>query len=46
MSRLEETDWVSVSAQVERVEVARVMDQLQAIGAEDLLVTTLENCRV
>jgi ATP phosphoribosyltransferase-like protein len=46
VSRLEETDWVSVSAQVEWAEVARVMDQLQAISAVDLLVTKLDNCRM
>jgi ATP phosphoribosyltransferase len=46
VSSLEETDWVAVNAMVERAEVAQVMDQLQEIGAVDLLVTKLENCRV
>ena len=46
ISPLEDANWVAVSALVKREEVAQVMDQLQEIGAEDLLVTKLDNCRV
>jgi len=46
VSPLEDGEWVAVSALIERSRVADAMDELVAIGAEDLLVTTLENCRV
>ncbi|KAF9511169.1 hypothetical protein BS47DRAFT_1299245 [Hydnum rufescens UP504] len=46
VSSLEETGWVAVNVMVERAKVAQVMDQLQEIGAVDLLVTKLENCRI
>lgn len=46
ISPLEKTNWVDVSAMVEKKECARVMDELVAIGAEDILIYTLNNCRV
>jgi len=45
-SRPGEEEWVSISSLVERAGIADVMDRLQAIGAEDILVCKLENCRV
>jgi len=41
-----EEPWVAVSVMVEKKEVARVMDDLMAVGAHDILITKLENCRV
>ncbi|KIO23578.1 hypothetical protein M407DRAFT_108905 [Tulasnella calospora MUT 4182] len=38
--------WVAVSVMVEKKTVAVVMDQLVAIGAHDVFVVKLENCRV
>jgi ATP phosphoribosyltransferase len=46
VSPLDADGWVAVSAMVEKANVANVMDQLQAVGAEDVLTFALENCRV
>ncbi|KAF8319607.1 HisG-domain-containing protein [Clavulina sp. PMI_390] len=46
VSPLEESGWVAVSVMVETKLLADVMDNLVECGAEDLLVTKLENCRV
>lgn len=43
---LEESGWVAVSVMVENKNLADVMDELVDCGAEDILVTKLENCRV
>ena len=46
ISPLEDEDWVAVSAMVEKRKAADVMDQLVSIGAEDVLIFNLDNCRV
>lgn len=46
VSPLEDGEWVAVSSMVERAKVADVMDQLRAVGAEDVLIIRLDNCRV
>lgn len=46
ISPLEDSDWVAVSAMVERSRVANVMDGLVQCGAEDVLILKLDNCRV
>lgn len=46
VSPLDENGWVAVSAMVERKEVAKVMDELERTGAEDILIMALDNCRV
>lgn len=46
VSPLEEENWVAVSSMVEKKNSATVMDELTAIGAEDILVFNLDNCRV
>lgn len=46
ISPLEDVDWVDVSAMVEKKTCAKVMDELVAIGAEDILIYSLNNCRV
>jgi len=46
VSPLDDEGWVAVSAMVERKKVAEVMDELQLIGACDILIIALDNCRV
>ncbi|KAI9448922.1 ATP phosphoribosyltransferase [Russula earlei] len=46
ISPLEDSEWVAVSAMVERFKTADVMDQLVTVGAEDILVFNLDNSRV
>ncbi|KAI0793153.1 ATP phosphoribosyltransferase [Irpex lacteus] len=46
ISPLEDEDWVAVSSMVEKSKSADVMDQLVTIGAEDILIFNLDNCRV
>jgi ATP phosphoribosyltransferase len=46
VSPLDEDGWVAVSSMVERGLLARTMDELEKIGAEDILVMALDNCRV
>lgn len=46
VSPLEEENWVAVSVLVEKKISANVMDELGTIGAEDILVFNLDNCRV
>lgn len=46
ISPLEDEAWVAVSSMVEKSRVADVMDELVKIGAEDILIFNLDNCRV
>ncbi|KAJ1972041.1 ATP phosphoribosyltransferase (ATP-PRTase) (ATP-PRT), partial [Dimargaris xerosporica] len=46
ITALLDPDWVAVSAMVLSAEVANVMDRLKALGATDILVFTISNCRV
>ncbi|KAI0049462.1 ATP phosphoribosyltransferase [Auriscalpium vulgare] len=46
ISPLEDSEWVAVSSMVEKNQMADVMDQLVEIGAEDILIFNLDNCRV
>ncbi|TFK74738.1 ATP phosphoribosyltransferase [Pluteus cervinus] len=43
---LEEENWVAISSMVEKGKIASIMDELVKIGAEDILVFNLDNCRV
>ncbi|KAF8817088.1 HisG-domain-containing protein [Phlegmacium glaucopus] len=45
VSPLEEENWVAVSSMIEKKNCAIVMDDLVKIGAEDLLIFNLDNCR-
>lgn len=45
VTALEETDWVAVSAMVEKKAVATVMDGLTGVGATDILVLEIANSR-
>lgn len=46
ISPLEEEGWVAVSSMVEKGKAAIVMDELVKMGAEDVLILKLDNCRV
>jgi ATP phosphoribosyltransferase len=46
VSPLEEEGWVAVSAMVVKAGVAGVMDELVKIGAQDVMIFNLDNCRV
>ncbi|KAF8657325.1 hypothetical protein AX16_002247 [Volvariella volvacea WC 439] len=46
ISPLEEDNWVAVSVMVEKSKIADAMDQLMHIGARDIMVFNLDNCRV
>jgi ATP phosphoribosyltransferase len=46
ISPLEEDGWVGVSSMVEKKNTASIMDELVKVGAEDILVFNLDNCRV
>ncbi|KZW02549.1 HisG-domain-containing protein [Exidia glandulosa HHB12029] len=46
VSPLDDSEWVAVSSMVEKKKIADVMDRLVAVGAEDVLVIRLQNCRV
>ena len=45
ITSLDEEGWVAVNAMVEAATVAEAMDELTKVGAEDILVTRLENTR-
>jgi ATP phosphoribosyltransferase len=42
---LEEEGWVAVSVMVEKKKLALVMDELNTVGAHDILVLDLKNSR-
>jgi len=46
ISALDEEGWVAVSSMVEKSKAATAMDELVRIGAEDVLILKLDNCRV
>ncbi|EAU85878.2 ATP phosphoribosyltransferase [Coprinopsis cinerea okayama7 len=46
VSPLEKDNWVAISVMVEKKKSAQVMDDLGKIGAEDIMVFNLDNCRV
>jgi len=45
VSPLEDDEWASVSVMVEKNESAEVMDKLEAIGATDIIIFNIDNCR-
>ena len=45
VSPLEEAGWVAVSVMIEKKNCANTMDELVNIGAEDVLIFGLDNCR-
>ncbi|RKO94667.1 hypothetical protein BDK51DRAFT_21973 [Blyttiomyces helicus] len=46
LSPLEDTEWVAVQAMVLKSQMADMMDRLTAIGATDILILAIHNCRV
>ena len=46
ITTIEEQGWCAVSSMVERVNVASIMDRLEAVGASDILILGIDNCRV
>lgn len=46
VSTLEESDWNAVSSMVMRDQVAKIMDDLESVGASDILILSIDNCRV
>jgi len=46
ISPLEDSDWVAVSALVPKSRAIEIMDELEALGAADILLSDLANCRV
>ncbi|KAF8349371.1 ATP phosphoribosyltransferase [Amanita rubescens] len=46
VSPIEAEDWVAVSVMIEKSRTAEIMDKLMAVGAEDILIFNLDNCRV
>jgi ATP phosphoribosyltransferase len=45
INSLEEEGWVAVQCMVEKKKIAETMDELESVGAQDILVTKLENTR-
>ncbi|KAF9430974.1 ATP phosphoribosyltransferase (ATP-PRTase) (ATP-PRT) [Entomortierella beljakovae] len=43
---LEDPEWVAVSSMVLKNNVAKTMDDLEGVGAHDILLFSLQNCRV
>ena len=46
VSPLDDEQWVSVSSMVMKKKLAETMDLLTGVGAEDVLVMDIHNCRV
>ncbi|KAG8796389.1 hypothetical protein FRC12_024565 [Ceratobasidium sp. 428] len=46
VSPLDREGWATVSSMVERGRAAVVMDELEAAGAEEIIMLKIENCRV
>lgn len=46
VSPLEDGDWCAVSSMVDQKQFAIIMDDLANIGAEDIMIFNLDNCRV
>jgi ATP phosphoribosyltransferase len=45
ITSLEEEGWVAISVMVETKQIATVMDELERIGASDILVMKIDNSR-
>ena len=46
VSPLRESNWNAVSSMVNRSDVATIMDRLESVGASDILILSINNCRV
>ena len=45
ISPLENPEWISVGVMVPSNQVAHIMDGLQDVGAKNIFILALENCR-
>ena len=43
---LENSDWVAVKSLIKKESSAELMEKLESIGAKDILVCSIENCRI
>ncbi|MBN2736191.1 MAG: ATP phosphoribosyltransferase [Spirochaetales bacterium] len=46
IAQLDDPDWLAVEVMVQKKEIPRVMDQLEALGAAAILETEIRNCRL
>ena len=46
ISPLEDEGWIALKVMVEKKQIANIMDQLVGIGARDIMIFNLDNCRV
>ena len=46
ISPLEDEEWIALKVMVEKKQIATIMDQLVGIGATDIMIFNLDNCRV
>jgi ATP phosphoribosyltransferase len=46
VSPLSKDDWVAVKAMAKRDEVNTIMDELSALGARGIIITTIRTCRI
>lgn len=46
ISPLDDGNWVEVQSMVVKEEVAEIMDKLEEIGARDIMLFKIDNCRV
>jgi ATP phosphoribosyltransferase len=46
VSPLEDPAWVAVAAMIEKKKTSDIMDELERLGATDILVFAIDNCRV
>jgi ATP phosphoribosyltransferase len=46
ISPLDDGNWVEVQSMVNKEDVADIMDKLEEIGAKDIMLFKIDNCRV
>jgi ATP phosphoribosyltransferase len=46
VSPLEDGEWIAMKVMVAKKQIANIMDKLVEIGAEDIMIFNLDNCRV
>lgn len=46
VSPLEDPEWVAVAAMIDKKKTSDIMDELERLGATDILVFAIDNCRV
>ncbi|RHZ44688.1 hypothetical protein Glove_712g25 [Diversispora epigaea] len=46
ISPLEDSEWAEVQSMADKCDIAKIMDKLEEIGAKDILILEINNCRV